>query len=75
MENKRKRGIINRVKWSPVSAETDFKRLIFGSRLNYLRYIKEHEKTTQVEMVRLTPVVDPEGNLFNPFTQVVFNLN
>lgn len=75
MENKRSKGKIYPIKWSPISPNTNFASFFFQSNNNVLEIKHSNPMTIQVSLITLTPVVDKDGNLFNQVSPVVFFLN
>ena len=75
MENKRSKGKIYPIKWSPISHKTNFSSFSFKSYNHILEYRRKHPEVIQIKFITLTPVVDSSGNLFNPDSPVVLFLN
>lgn len=75
MKNKKSGNKIYPIKWSPVSHDTHFVGFFFEHTLQYYQFKRTHAGIIQTERITLTPVVDHQGNLFNPVTPVVFYLN
>lgn len=70
MNNQRRKNKIDKIKWSPISHDTCFIKLLF-EHAGQTRALRQ-ANLIQVEIMPLAPVVDPEGNVFNPATAIVF---
>ncbi|CAG5072899.1 hypothetical protein DYBT9623_04437 [Dyadobacter sp. CECT 9623] len=69
------KGKIYPIKWSLVSHDTNFMRYLFENSQQWYSFKCKNRDIIQTAWIRLTPVVDQHGSLFNPMTPVIFILN